>query len=154
MDVPAISVLMTGGSQSPVIPLSEVSGNAGAVLYWQSGPISSNSGIISVTMSTSIEVWTPHCPGSLGVNVKVNVPGTSVFMTAGFQSPVIPSREISGRAGGVLYWHSGPIVSNVGMISDTTEMTMEASRTHGYIGSGVKMKKKVPRVEYGASGRS
>ena len=46
MVVPAVAVLIVAGLQVPVIPLVDVVGNAGAVLFWQSGPIAVNVGVI------------------------------------------------------------------------------------------------------------
>ena len=67
--VPTVLVLMVAGDQVPVIPLSEISGKSGAVLFKQSGPICTNVGTISGTISMSIVVTTPHWSGSSGVKV-------------------------------------------------------------------------------------
>jgi len=37
--VPTVVVLIVAGFHVPAKPLSEVAGNAGAVLFWHSGPI-------------------------------------------------------------------------------------------------------------------
>jgi hypothetical protein len=36
-------------------------------------------------------------------------------MTAGLHVPVIPFDDVPGRAGGVLFWHNGPIAANIGV---------------------------------------
>ena len=43
--VPTVVVLITAGFQVPLIPLLDVAGNAGAVLFWQSVPIGLNVGV-------------------------------------------------------------------------------------------------------------
>jgi hypothetical protein len=40
----------------------------------------------------------PHCPAA-GVNVYVVAPSVAVLMVAGAHVPVMPSREVPGRAG-------------------------------------------------------
>ena len=37
--VPAVEVFIVDGFHVPFTPLSEVTGNVGAVLFWQRGPI-------------------------------------------------------------------------------------------------------------------
>ena len=66
--VPAMLVLMVAGFHVPVIPLLDVVGSAGAVLFWQSGAIVVNSGVsdgFTVTLSVAVVAhWLPD-----GVNV-------------------------------------------------------------------------------------
>ena len=45
------------------------------------------------------------------------MPAVVVVIVAGIQVPEMPFNEVAGRAGGVEFWHSGPIGSNVGVIS-------------------------------------
>ena len=54
------------------------------------------------------------------------VPATAVLMVAGVQFPVIAGVlvELAGRAGGVLFWQSGPIWVNVGVICGSTVISM------------------------------
>ena len=55
--VPAILVLITAGDQVPVIPLLEVSGNDGAVVFRQISPITSKAGItLGLTVTFSVVV--------------------------------------------------------------------------------------------------
>ena len=58
--VPAVEVLIVAGFQMPVIPLVEVSGRAGAVLFWQTAPMALNTGVIWLLMVTDIVVVTAH----------------------------------------------------------------------------------------------
>ena len=41
-----MDVLTVAGFQVPLMPLAEVDGNAGAVLFWHSGPICAKLGVI------------------------------------------------------------------------------------------------------------
>jgi hypothetical protein len=59
---------MVAGFHVPVIPLLDVVGNAGAVLFWHNGPICVNVGVVSDVITTSIVVATPHWP-AFGVKV-------------------------------------------------------------------------------------
>ena len=59
---------MVAGLHVPVIPLLDVVGNTGAVLFWHSGPICVNVGVtcvLTVTLSVAVAA---HCP-AFGVNV-------------------------------------------------------------------------------------
>jgi len=62
-----------------------------------------------------IVVACAHSPSS-GVNVYCRLPVEEVLMVDGCQVPRMPLLDISGRSGGVLPWHSGPIWSNVGVM--------------------------------------
>jgi hypothetical protein len=59
---------MVAGLHVPVIPLMEVVGNAGAVVFWQSGLIGVNVGVTSVLTTIFMVVVTAPCP-AFGVNV-------------------------------------------------------------------------------------
>jgi hypothetical protein len=61
-------VLIVAGLHVPVMPLFDVVGNVGAVLFWQSGPIAVNVGVICGLMVTLRVAVVAHCPAS-GVNV-------------------------------------------------------------------------------------
>jgi len=66
--VPAVVVLMVAGLHVPPMPLLDVAGNVGAVLFWHSGPIAVNVGVTcGFTVMLSVAV-TAHCPAA-GVNV-------------------------------------------------------------------------------------
>ena len=56
-----------------------------------------------------------HCPVD-GVKVYVVVPAVAVLIVAGLHVPVIPLFDVVGRTGAVLFWQSGPIAVNVGVI--------------------------------------
>ena len=68
VNVPAVSVLIVAGLHVPVTPFVEVSGKAGAVLFWQSGSTLTNTGMIWVLIVTEILVEEAHWPA---VGVKV-----------------------------------------------------------------------------------
>ena len=53
-------MLIVAGAHVPVMPLFEVSGRAGGVDPWQSGPIGSNNGDIDVVTVISIVAGDPH----------------------------------------------------------------------------------------------
>ena len=60
--------MIIAGLHVPLMPLSDVLGNAGAPEFWQSGPMGVNVGETGAVMFTLMVVLVPHCPG-LGVNV-------------------------------------------------------------------------------------
>ena len=70
-----------------------------------------------------------HWPVS-GVKIKVNVPATEVLMVSGTHVPVIPLIEVSGNAGGVVFWQSGPICANTGVTCGSMVMSMVSGRAH------------------------
>ena len=53
---------------------------------------------------------------------------------AGLQVPAIPSVEVAGKFGGVLYWQSGPIWTNVGVIFEITEISFWITQAHSSVG--------------------
>ena len=60
--MPAMLVLITAGDQVPEIPLLEVSGNVGAVVFKQIAPIASKIGVtVGLTVTSSVCV-VAHCP--------------------------------------------------------------------------------------------
>ena len=95
-------VLIVAGLHVPVIPLLDVAGNTGAVLFWHSGPICVNVGVTCELITMFMAVITPHCP-ALGVKVYVVVPITDVLMVAGLHVPVIPLLDVAGSEGAVLF---------------------------------------------------
>ena len=66
--VPAVAVLIVAGLQVPVIPLFDVVGRTGAVLFWQSGPIAVNVGVTCGSMVMLKVAVVAHCPAD-GVKV-------------------------------------------------------------------------------------
>jgi hypothetical protein len=58
--VPAVEVLIVDGFHVPLTPLIDVTGNVGAVLFWQSGPIWANVGVTWLVITISITVDAPH----------------------------------------------------------------------------------------------
>ena len=66
--VPMADVLITAGLHVPVMPLLDVVGNAGAVLFWHNGPICVNVGITCAFTIMLKEAGVAHCPAA-GVNV-------------------------------------------------------------------------------------
>jgi hypothetical protein len=117
--------------------LVELPGRAGAVEFWQSGPIWVKVGVISVVTSISIVISAAHWPAA-GVKVYVVVPTVVVLITAGLQVPVIPLVELPGRAGAVEFWQSGPIWVKTGVMAGLTVMIRVAVVAH-WSSSGVNV---------------
>ena len=55
-----------------------------------------------------------HWP-DVGVNVYIVVPIEDVLITEGLQVPLIPSVDIDGSEGAVLFLHKGPGCEKVGL---------------------------------------
>ena len=68
MLVPTVEVFIVTGFHVPTNPLVEVAGSAGAVLFWQSGPICVKVGVTAGLTVIVIVVVVAHCP-AVGVNV-------------------------------------------------------------------------------------
>ena len=117
--VPGVNVLIVAGLQVPVIPLVEVVGSAGGVLFWQSGPIAVNAGVICGSIVMINVAGIAHCPAD-GVKVYVVVVAIAVLIIAGLHVPVMPLVEVVGNAGATLFWHNGPIGVNAGVICGST----------------------------------
>ena len=60
MVVATTAVLINAGDHVPVIPLVEVSGSPGAVLFRQSGPIAIKVGIVCALIVTLKVVFVAH----------------------------------------------------------------------------------------------
>ena len=60
MAIPATAVLIVAGDHVPVIPLVEVVDNAGATLFWQSGPIAAKAGVMLPVVVISIVAAAAH----------------------------------------------------------------------------------------------
>ena len=90
------------GVHVPLIPLSDVVGNAGGVEFWHNGPITLKVGPICEVTTTVIVAGVPHCPVA-GVNVCVVVPTTDVLIVAGLQVPVTPFVDVDGSVGATLF---------------------------------------------------
>ena len=60
MAVATAAVLIVAGNQVPVIPFVEVDAKAGAVLFWQSGPMASKAGVMLLVMAISIVTTVAH----------------------------------------------------------------------------------------------
>lgn len=65
---------------------------------------------------------------------------------AGDHVPLIPFREVVGNAGGVEFWHSGPITLNVGPTCDVTTTFIVADVPHCPV-AGVNVCVVVPTAE-------
>jgi hypothetical protein len=55
--------------------------------------------VTEVVICILIVVWDPHWPEA-GVKVYVLVPVVAVDITAGFHEPLMPLREVPGKASG------------------------------------------------------
>lgn len=53
-----------------------------------------------------------------------------MLIVAGVQVPLIPLRDVVGNAGGVEFWHNGPIRLKVGPTCDVTTTVMVAEVPH------------------------
>ena len=53
-----------------------------------------------------------------------------MLIVAGLHVPVIPLFDVVGKAGGVLFWHNGPIAVNVGVICGFTTTVSVAAIAH------------------------
>jgi hypothetical protein len=51
-------------------------------------------------------------------------PATEVLIVAGDHVPLIPLVDVNGKAGGVLFWHSGPTCVNVGVGAQKIHVTV------------------------------
>jgi hypothetical protein len=67
-----------------------------------------------------------------GVNVYVIVPAVAVLIVAGLHVPVMPLLDVVGNAGGVEFWHSGPIAVNVGVTWALTVIVVVAVFEHPF----------------------
>jgi len=55
-----VVVLIVAGLHVPVIPLVEVSGSAGAELFWQIGPTAAKAGVVLAVIATASVVIVAH----------------------------------------------------------------------------------------------
>ena len=53
-----------------------------------------------------------------------------MLIVAGFHVPVIPLIEVRGKAGGVLFRHSGPIAVKVGAVPAIVTIAMVVTEAH------------------------
>ena len=92
---------MIGPDHVPVIPLFDVVGKLGAVLFWHKGVCCVNVGEAALFTTILIVVFAAHNP-VVGVKVYVVVPGVVVLIGAD-QVPVIPLFDVVERTGAVLF---------------------------------------------------
>jgi hypothetical protein len=133
--VPIAVVLIVAGLHAPANPLPDIVGSAGAVLFWQRGPICVNVGVTCAVTTISIVVVAAH--GSLGVNVCVVVPTFDVLIVAGVHAPANPLADVAGSVGAVLLRQSGPSWVNVGVTCPVTEILIVVVVAHGSVGVNV-----------------
>lgn len=88
-----------------------------------------NTGITGGIIVTLILAVVAHCP-PVSVNTYWVVPNADVLIVAGLQVPAIPLVEVAGNAGGVEFWHNGPMDSNVGATCEVTITLMVADVPH------------------------
>jgi len=58
--VATTAVLIVAGDHVPVIPLVDVAGKAGAMLFWQSGPIAAKAGVMLPVVVISMVTTVAH----------------------------------------------------------------------------------------------
>ena len=68
------------------------------------------------------------------------------MIVAGVHVPLIPFKEVAGNAGGVEFWHKGPITLKVGPICDVTTTFIVADVPHCPV-AGVNVWVVVPTAE-------
>jgi hypothetical protein len=107
-------LLTVGVFHVPVIPLSEIVGNNGAVSFSHIEVTKLKVGVIyGFTVTVMGGAGFVHCPAT---GVKVYVP-VAVLLTVGvFQFPVIPLSEIVGNNGAVSFSHIEVKKLKVGVI--------------------------------------
>ena len=93
---------MVAGLQVPVMPLVDEAGSRGGAVFWQSGPMGLNVGVMPVVMVTESVVVVAQSPG-VGVKVYTVVPTVDVLIVAGLQVPVIPFVEVAGSNGAAAF---------------------------------------------------
>ena len=108
-------MFIVAGLHVPFTPLLDVAGRVGAAEFWHSGPIALNAGVSCAVIVMLNVVVVAHCPPA-GVNVYVDVPAVAVRLVAGLHVPVMPLLDVAGNVGAVLFWQSGPIAVNDGVI--------------------------------------
>jgi hypothetical protein len=117
------------------------------VAFWQyEAAMDGKVGEILPTIVIFKETGITQLPADNGVNVYVVVPSAEVLMLAGLQVPAIPSFDVDGRDGGVEFWQSGPMASNMGEKLLTTEMLKETGAAQ-FPADGVNIYVAVPRAD-------
>jgi hypothetical protein len=126
-----VAVLFRAGDHDPVIPFKDVIGKGERVSPEQIADTELKEGVTFGLTIIVIVVVPAHWPAA-GVKVYVVLPVLAVFIAAGLQVPVIAGMlvELAGRAGGVEFWHSGPIWVNVGVILVVTRIFIVAVAAH------------------------
>ena len=66
--MPAVVVLTVAGIHVPVIPLVEIRGRTGAVLFWHRGPTGAKAGVTGALVVIAIVAVVAHCPAA-GIKV-------------------------------------------------------------------------------------
>ena len=62
-------VFIMAGFHVPLMPLFELAGNDGAVLFWHNGPMAVKVGVVTLVLTVIVSVAVEaHCP-AVGVNV-------------------------------------------------------------------------------------
>ena len=130
-------MLTAEGLHVPEMPLFEVGGKAGEAVFRSNGPIWVKVGVIPDDTVIAIVVVPAHCPAE-GVKVYVDVPTVEVLIKAGLHVPEMPLFEVRGNAGGVEFWHNGPICVNVGVMLFDITIAIVAVAAH-WPAAGVKL---------------
>jgi hypothetical protein len=101
--------------------------------------MASNIGVMLVTIAMFKETGGAQLPAD-GVNVYVVVPTTDVLMLAGFHVPVIPSFDVVGSTGAVVFWqYEEAIVGKVGVMVPMIVMLKETGIAQLPVGDGVNL---------------
>ena len=111
------------------MPFVDDPGKAGGTLFWHNGPIVAKVGAFNKPTVISIVAVDAHCPEP-GVKVYVVVPVEAVLIVEGLQVPGTPLVEVAGKAGGVLFWQSGPMGVKAGDSCGSTVIFKEPGTAH------------------------
>ena len=128
--------MIVDGLHVPANALLDVDGNVGAVLFWHSGPIAVKVGVSCGVITTFIVAVVAHCPA---VGVKVYVPFAVVLIVDGLQVPFILLLDVAGSDGAVLFWHSGPMAVNAGVICAVITISIVTTTAHCPAAAGVNV---------------
>ncbi len=137
--MPLVVLSTTAGLQEPVMPLSDVPGNAGADPPAQRLRLLPKAKV-GVTIGLTVTVKVAVVAQRPAVGVKVYVPEVLLSTVAGLQVPVIPFEELVGSVGTDSPAQIVSVVPNVkvGVIFGLTVTLKLAGRAH-CPASGVKV---------------
>lgn len=105
-------MLTIAGFQVPVIELVDVVGKTGRVEPEHIGAMAVK---VGVTVGLTVTLKFVAIAHSQGLGVKIYIPEVVLLTTAGFQVPVIPLLDVSGKTGLVVPKHNGAMGVKLGV---------------------------------------